>query len=169
MTGTAQRTGLREEEKALIAGLYPGLRRFAAVVAPIEVDPDDLVQDALLRVLQRRPLTDLEHPMAYLRRCLVNLAKDQRRSLGRRRRALAVLVGSQAGYVVADYPSDVADLMRLSPPARAVLYLKAVEGRSFTEIAGALGMSEPAVRSLSSRACRRLRCSLVEEVSDATT
>lgn len=30
---------------------YPRLRRFAAVVAPPTIDPDDLIQDALVRVL----------------------------------------------------------------------------------------------------------------------
>jgi DNA-directed RNA polymerase specialized sigma24 family protein len=33
----------------LFRALYPGLRRFAAAVGPLEVDPDDLVQDALVR------------------------------------------------------------------------------------------------------------------------
>jgi DNA-directed RNA polymerase specialized sigma24 family protein len=39
--------------------IYPRLRRFAAVVTPQEIDPDDLMQEALAKLLarnrQRRP------------------------------------------------------------------------------------------------------------------
>ena len=42
---------LDEKETALIAGLYPSLRAFASVVAPIEEDPNDLVQEALAKTL----------------------------------------------------------------------------------------------------------------------
>ena len=63
-----------DEESQLFAELYGPLRRFAAVVGPIEVDPDDLLQEAVARVLRRRRLTDLDQPGAYLRRTIVNLA-----------------------------------------------------------------------------------------------
>ena len=44
--------------------LYPVLRRFAGVVADIDMDPDDLVQDALAKTLDRRSMSDLENPQA---------------------------------------------------------------------------------------------------------
>lgn len=47
------------EESRLFAQLYPGLRRFAAVVGPTEVDPDDLAQEAVARVLRHHRLTEL--------------------------------------------------------------------------------------------------------------
>jgi len=40
-------------DKTVFGDLYPQLRRFAAVVSPMEVDPHDLVQDALERTLHR--------------------------------------------------------------------------------------------------------------------
>jgi hypothetical protein len=46
-------------EWAVVDDLYPTLRRFAAVAAPSDLDPDDLLQDAFTRVLQRRALTEL--------------------------------------------------------------------------------------------------------------
>ena len=55
-------------DEARFAALYPSLRRFAAVVADAGVDPDDLVQDALVRVVQAGGLGRLEHPVAYFRR-----------------------------------------------------------------------------------------------------
>ena len=41
----------REDQLARSSVLYPSLRRFAAVVAPAELEPDDLVHDALTRTL----------------------------------------------------------------------------------------------------------------------
>jgi RNA polymerase sigma-70 factor (ECF subfamily) len=154
-------------ERDLIGDLYPSLHRFAAVVASADLDPDDLVQEALLRALRRGPLTDLAYPAAYLRKCMVNLAKDGRRGLGRRRRALEVLAATSGAYVQ-HYPSDVAELLELPAKTRAILYLKELEGRSFAEIADLLGSSETSVRSAASRGRRRLRRLVSEEVRDAT-
>lgn len=144
-----------------IAGLYPGLHRFACVVAPLEVEPDDLVQEAFVRTLRRGPLDQLEDAAAYLRRTIVHLAANQRRSLGRLRKAMPRLAGTGEGVTV--YPSDLDDLQRLAPDDRAVLYLVHVEGRPFADAAAALGCTEEAARARASRARRRLRAELVEE------
>jgi RNA polymerase sigma factor (sigma-70 family) len=156
------------DDEALFAALYPGLRRFAAVVRPAEVDPDDLVQDALARTLALRPLAECDDPGAYLRTAILRLAANHRRSLGRRRRALARM--NDAAGESARYPSDLDDLRRLSPVERAVLYLSVVEGRSFAEIGALIGSSEPAARARSSRALKRLRVELTaeqREIADA--
>ena len=156
------------DDGALFAELYPGLRRFAAVVRPTEVDPDDLVQDALARTLAVRRLADCDDPAAYLRTAILRLAANHRRSLGRRRRALARLQRSEDE--APRYPSDLDDLRRLSPVERAVLYLSVVEGRSFAEIGSVVGLSEQAARARSSRALKRLRVELTtehREIADA--
>jgi DNA-directed RNA polymerase specialized sigma24 family protein len=41
-----------ERERKLIAALYPALRRIAAVAGSVDIEPDDLVQEALMRVLR---------------------------------------------------------------------------------------------------------------------
>ena len=161
------RGALGGADRDLIRDLYPSLRRFAAVVGPSDLEPDDLVQEVLLRALRHGPLTDLTYPTAYLRKCMVNLAKDRRRGLGRRRRALVALASTSDAYIQ-PYPSDVAELLELPAQTRAVLYLKEVEGRSFAEIADLLGCSETSARSAASRGRRRLRRWLSEEVNDAT-
>ncbi len=96
------------------------------------------------------------------------MASNQRRSFGGRDRAFT---RSYAAGVDADtYPSDLADLRRLPPFDRAVLYLSIVERRSARETAVALGSTEQAVRARSSRALRRLRAELTLEhleISDA--
>ena len=139
----------------LFAELYPSLRRFAAVVRPPEIDPDDLLQDALTRVLASGTLGELDDPGAYLRTVMVRLASNHRRSLGRGRRALERLRPSTT--TDAQYPSDLDDLRRLAPADRAVLYLVVVERASYAEAAGVLGCSEQAARARGSRALRRLR------------
>jgi RNA polymerase sigma-70 factor (ECF subfamily) len=148
-----------EGDEAVFACLYPRLRRLAAVAAPVEVDPDDLVQDALVRVLRLGPLSRLDDPAAYLTTVIVNLASNTRRGLGRRRRAWA-RHGAAADHEAPSYPSDLAELERLGPDERALLFLVDVEGWGFPEAATALGCTEAAARQRASRARRRLRVDL---------
>jgi DNA-directed RNA polymerase specialized sigma24 family protein len=155
----------REDEDAgLFAELYEPLHRFAAVVAPIETEPDDLLQEAVARVLRRQRLSDLEDAGAYLRRTMVNLASNQRRSFAVRRRALARLAaGSSPDPVV--YPSDLSFLLELPPAERAVLYLTEVEGMQYADAGRLLGCSETTARKRAQRGRRRLHAVLVGEVS----
>lgn len=57
------RSELEEVERELITELYPALRRIAAVAGSVDIEPDDLVQEALVRTLSRRNLADLENPL----------------------------------------------------------------------------------------------------------
>lgn len=142
--------------------LYPALRRLAAVVGPAEVEPDDLVQDAVARALRVGPLTELSNPKAYLSAAIVRLAANQRRSFGRRRKALVRLATAETGSAPS-YPSDLAPLLALSPMDRAVLYLTTVEGATADEVAARLGGSAAAVRMRRTRAVRRLRAALKDD------
>ncbi len=163
------RSVLADRERQLIHDLYPSLRRFAAVVGPAEVEPDDLIQEAFFRAMRRGPLTDLTHPTAYLKRCIVNLSKDHVRTFVRRRRALVTLAATSESFVEA-YPSDVIELMDLPAQTRAVLYMREVEGRSFGEIGDIVGCTEKAARNCASRGRKRLRKILSEEEEpNATT
>ena len=160
------RSNLCDADEALIRELYPSLHRFAAAVCPPEVEPDDLLQEALYRVLRRGGLGDIPYPAAYLRRTVSNLLAKHWRSAGRRRRAWSRTGVTQPTQP--EYPSDVADLLQLEPRARAVLYMRAIEGRPFTEVAEVLGCTEVAARGLEARARRKLRSVLEEEAHDAT-
>lgn len=152
-----------EDDDQLFARIYPALRRFAAVVAPRETDPDDLLQEATARALRRGPLARLDHPEAYLRRAMVNLASNERRRLGRWRRARGRLEAAEAQGPLTSYPSDVSDLLALPAPARAVLWLVDVEGWSFDQVAELLECSPEAARARASRARQTLRHLLEEE------
>lgn len=154
---------LSTRERDLLVVLYEPLRRFAAVVRPPEVDADDLLHDALARVLARARLDEVSDPLAYVRRAVVNLASNHRRRLGRWRRVRRRLEATVADAPTDPYPSDLTDLLRLPPEARAVVYLTAVEGRSFAEVADLLGCTEVAARKTASRGRRRLVLALAEE------
>jgi RNA polymerase sigma factor (sigma-70 family) len=145
----------------MIRELYPALRRYAAVVHPFDMDPDDLLQEAICRVLRRGALSEIPYPMAYLRRAMTNLASNHNRSQGRRRTALRRLRPDEA--TMPHYPSDVEYLMDLKPDARAILFMRAIEGRPFAEIAEVLGITDTAARAIDSRARRSLRDTLLEE------
>lgn len=160
MTDAVRRTDRGEWQ--IIEDHYAALRRFAAVAAPLDLDPDDLLQEALVRVLKRRSLSEIDHPLAYLRSTMLNVAASHSRSMAIRRRALTRLAASDAATPV-DYPSDLAQLEALPPTERSALYLAEVEGYRFDEIARMTGCSPAAARKRASRGRKRLRSVLALE------
>jgi RNA polymerase sigma-70 factor (ECF subfamily) len=144
-----------------LRALYEPLRRYAAVVGRFDVDPDDLVQEAFTKVLAV-PEGTVRDTRAYLRRTILNLATNERRRL---RRATAALQRAGGGADGADaYPSELADLMRLEPRVRGLLYLVEVEGEPIADAAAEVGMDAAAARMALSRARRRLRADIDEEM-----
>jgi RNA polymerase sigma factor (sigma-70 family) len=156
---------LDQTETRLIAHLYPQLRSFASVVAPAGEDPNDLVQEALLRTLRAGPLSRLDYPKAYLRTTIYHLAVSARRHWAAEQNALVQVVPN---VEPPEDPWQVEELLRLPPKARAVLYLQVIEGLPFDEIGGLLGCTAASARKTASRAKHRLRRLLTEEVDDAT-
>jgi len=157
------RTG--QSEWRVIDDLYDPLRRFAAVVAPGDLDPDDLLQEAIVGVLRSKRLSDIEHPASYLRRAVLNTVTSHNRRMGRLHRAMA-RYRADAGVATAPvYPSDLSELDQLPPRERGALYLHEVEGYRYREIADMLGCSEAAARKAGTRGRRRLHHVYVEEVA----
>lgn len=161
MTEIVRRTA--PDEWSIVDELYTSLRRFAAVCAPPDLEPDDLLQEALMRVLSRRRLSSLDHPGAYLRRCILNTAKTHSYRMGKRRRALARWAAAQQPTEVPVYPSDLSSLYVLPVGERAVLYLAEVEGFRFDEVARLLGCTASAARKRASRGRKRLRAVVTSE------
>lgn len=145
--------------------LYAPLRRFAAVVGDLGDDPDDLVQEAFARVLARGGLDGVGEPLAYLRRTVLNIVRNDRRHAAAGRRA-AARYGLVDAAGLAAYPSDLAELMRVDARSRALLYLTEIEGASIAEAAELVGCSETAARMQLSRARRALRRLIEEERDD---
>jgi DNA-directed RNA polymerase specialized sigma24 family protein len=158
-----QRVEIAAADRRLVEDRYADLRRFAAVTASRDIDPDDLLQEALVRVLSQGSLSEREQPLAYLRRTIVNLAIDHARRREARHTAMGKWTGTDA--TVDTYPSDLAILQELTPRARAVVYLSEVEGYRYREIAEMLDCNEAAARVGAMRARRRLRQVLDSEAA----
>ncbi len=145
------------DEWRIVDELYPSLRRFAAVVAPYDLEPDDLLQEALASALRRHRLSDLDYPAGYLRTTMLHVAVSHNRSMARRWRALSRYAASEASRPSPGYPSDLAELTALPPRERAALYLHEVEGYRYSEIGAMLGCSEAAAKKAGVRGRRHLR------------
>lgn len=150
------------------------LLRTAYLIAWDEREAEDLVQECLLKVARRWPRVQaMEHPRAYARRILVNLAIDGARGRARRRTELDVTsnVLSPAGDPAAPGPADPADaladradllqaLAGLPRQQRAVLVLRYFNDLSEAQAASILGCSQGTVKSSASRGLARLRATL---------
>ena len=148
------------EERRALERAYEGLRRFAAVVGPADVEPEDLVQEAFVRVL-RRGLGEVADLDQYLRRTVLHLSSNERRSWIRRQGAFARHGGTpnttDSTFV------EVGDLLALPTEVRAVLWLVEVEGWPYSEVGALLGCSEGAARMRATRGRRALRAMAREE------
>lgn len=153
-----KRSSIDEMERELITSLYPYLRKIAAVAGSVDVEPDDLVQEALVRTLRKGPISDLDNPLAFLRKTIVHLASNQRRSLSRKRKAFSRLFAEE-GWLPS-YPADIEAILDLPPRQRAILYLVEVEDVPYAEAAEQLGMTTVAARALANRARKKARAAL---------
>ena len=147
-----------------VVEVYDAVCRFASVVADSDVDPDDLVHEALVRMLSRGSVDEIVDVAAYLRRSVLNGAANHRRSRGRYRRAIQRLQAGQVDEASrSELPSDLGDLMGLESVDRGIVFLFVVEGWPHRHIAELVDLSEDAVRARLSRALKRLRVVLDEE------
>jgi len=153
----------RQSNAEIVSALYPDLRRFAAVVAPWDFDPDDVLHGVLVNVLGKRPLHLVDDPGAYLRRAIVNRVKSDLRKVRTRRMTIDLLKRSVDSVGGVAYPSDLSDLMRLRPLERAVLFLHDVEGLPFDEVAEAVGITAGNARVTASRARQKMKDVFSEE------
>lgn len=147
---------------AALRELYEPTRRFAAIIGRHDVEPDDLVQEAFTKVLLAEPGT-IRDLGPYVRRIIVNLAHNERRR-SRRRSLASARLGDD--LVSRDrYPSELADLWRVEPRVRALLFLVDVEGEAIAAAAATVGMSTTAARMALSRSRRRLATELRVELA----
>jgi RNA polymerase sigma-70 factor (sigma-E family) len=140
------------------------LYRTAYLIAGDAHHAEDLLQSALERAYRRwRRIGGMEHPEAYVRRIIVNLATDRWRG---RRYVTEVPLEDEvvAGQHAVD-PTTLVDLRhglaaalrRLPAAMRTVLVLRYWEGLPEAEVAAELGCSVGSVKSQASRGLARLR------------
>jgi RNA polymerase sigma-70 factor (sigma-E family) len=138
------------------------VRVAALLVSGDMAKAEDVVQTALTKLYLAWPRVRPNTVRAYARRCVVNAAVDDRRSLfSRRERVSAQLpdVAAAAPEPV-DATAVVALLATLPAGMRAAVVLRYVEGLSIAETADTLGCSEGTVKSQSARGLERLRAAM---------
>jgi len=135
----------------------PGLMRLAALLADGRVSAEDLVQTTFLRAWpHRRRLERMDHPVAYLRRILVNEARrSQRTSLPRLWERDPVAPDPAQG--IADKALLAQVLTSLPTRQRMSLVLRHYCQLSEQETADLMGCSVGTVKSSTSRAIEALR------------
>lgn len=127
------------------------LTRYASMlVGP--ADAEDLVSTVVVRVLNRRRLSDLEDARSYLYRSVLNEA----RSLVRRRRRQKLEPGFDV--LPADVePEILAAVLDLPPRQRAAVYLKYWQDLTVAETAELMGCRPGSVKRYLHIARNRLR------------
>jgi RNA polymerase sigma-70 factor (sigma-E family) len=159
----------QREFERFVAEWTDPLLRTAYLMARDLAEAEDLVQETLLRVARRWPrVRAMDHPAAYARRILVNLAIDGADQRARRTGELA-MAGSQSTADLADSRAErdlravdaqeelLNALAGLPPRQRAVIILRYWEDLPETEVAAILGCSAGTVKSTASRGLARLR------------
>jgi RNA polymerase sigma factor (sigma-70 family) len=123
---------------------------------------EDLAQEAFVRVLDHEP----DNPRAWLFRVASNLARDEVRSVVRRKRHLTLIKAEAEGTAETPDPIEALDRQRKEETARQALdelsdrdrevLLLWDAGMNYTEIAKHTGLALGAIGTTLSRARKRL-------------
>jgi RNA polymerase sigma-70 factor (sigma-E family) len=142
-----------------VVGQRAALVRVAALLVSGDMaKAEDVVQTALTKLYLAWPRVRSDTAGAYARRCVVNAAVDDRRSLfSKREQVSAQLPDFAAVDPQRDATAVVALLASLPAGMRTAVVLRYVEGLSIAETADAMGCSEGNVKSQSARGLERLR------------
>jgi RNA polymerase sigma-70 factor (sigma-E family) len=156
-----------------VAANADGLLRTAYLIVWDEREAEDLVQETFLQLARRwRRVAAMEHPLAYARRVLVNLAVGETQTRSRRR---AELTGAEPEPLVDDLSTIevyaereelLAGLRQLPPRQRAVLVLRYLHDLSEAQIAETLGCTTGTVKSTTARGLVHLRALLEAETAN---
>jgi RNA polymerase sigma-70 factor (sigma-E family) len=171
-------TRAKAEFDQFVASCGEELLRTAYLVVWDLAEAEDLVQEALLAIAKRWPrVRAMDHPRAYARKVLVNLALDGSKRRTRQRQEL-----DDRGFQE-DRVDDASghELMRiyerselfgalgtLPPRQRAVLVLRYFLDLSEIDVAAALGCTVGTVKSTASRGLARLERELGSPASAQT-
>lgn len=146
------------ENEELYRREVPGLMRVATSMVGAH-DAQDVVSEAVIRVMTSRGWPRVDNKRAYLYRSVVNEAKMLMRSRGRRRAREFLVAAMSSGTAWTAIPRpDVHDaLEELSVQQRAVIHLVYWEDLAVAEAATLMGVSPGTVKRHLHRARARLR------------
>lgn len=162
-----------------VAGTADALFRTGYLMTGDTRDTEDLVQETFLRIARRwNRVEAMEHPVAYARRILINLALDGAERRTRQRAELEPQAtwaesadenATQALRAIEDLAEFRWALAELAPRERAVLVLRYWMDLPLADVAATLGCSVGTVKSTASRGAARLAQILAPGTSPATT
>ncbi|MEY9969500.1 RNA polymerase sigma-70 factor (sigma-E family) [Streptacidiphilus sp. MAP12-16] len=140
---------------------YAELARFAHLLTGETEAADDLASDALVSLWQRWDrLRSADHPLAYARGVVANMARERIRSAVRERRRVALFWSRSPEQVEGPDLAAVLDvraaLVRLPFRKRACVVLRHALDLSEQETAAALGISVGTVKSQTSKGLAEL-------------
>jgi RNA polymerase sigma-70 factor (sigma-E family) len=140
---------------------YAELSRLGWLLTGERDSADDLAADALIALWQRWDrLRAAEHPLAYARGVVANLARERIRGATRERRRIALFWSPNPQHAAAPDVAAVVDvrsaLDRLPFRKRACVILRHAFDLSEKDTALALGISVGAVKSQTSKALAEL-------------
>jgi RNA polymerase sigma factor (sigma-70 family) len=147
----------------------PDVRRYALAVSQSEVDAEDVTQQTFMNAY--RALLRGEEPRAPLHWLIAiahNVVRERLRRSSRRPAEVAldenlrVASSDESPWSAEDIRNA---LSHLCPKQRAVIVLRELEGRPYSEIAESLGLSQAATEALAFRARRALREQLEAELT----
>lgn len=145
---------------------YPKLAALGAAMTGSYESGRDLAQEALLRTYRDwTRVAGLEQPGAWVRRVLINLAVDARRSRRSRERHLVTLADDPVTFDDPDVAGWWSAVRRLPDRQRAVVVLHYLEDRSVADVATVLGIAEGTVKATLAHA----RQSLARDLSRGET
>jgi RNA polymerase sigma factor (sigma-70 family) len=134
---------------------------FALGVLGNPADAEDVTQTTFLNAYRAMARGDrIENPRAWLLRIAQNVCRQRFRTASRRPQEVVLDPESVEAIVPEEAPAADeirAAMMHLAFNQRTVLVLREIEGRSYADIAEAMGLSVAAVETLLFRARRALR------------
>jgi len=150
---------------------YPVLVRVATAVLRDTDAAEEVSQDVMVQLWQRRHVVDVDTPLkAYLLRAVRNRALNHLRHLKVRRDSEPDVELTYNAPLSADMPSGAQELSvaaqkavaELPPRCREIFELSRVDGLKYSEIAEALDISQKTVEAQMGKALRILRERLAE-------
>ena len=156
--------------ESLVRPEFDRLYGLAGLLIGDRARAEDAVQDGLVRAWRDLPrLRDRGRFGPWLRKLVVNAARDEGRRIGRRRREMVLTSAHERGGPASDFDAvlDRDELagafQRLEEGERAAIALRYYGDLSTAEAASALGVGEVAYRSRLHRAVKALGAALAAE------
>jgi RNA polymerase sigma-70 factor (sigma-E family) len=151
---TAGRSDMEEDFVALYLRDYEAMVRLAVLLVDSRQVAEEVVQDAFAAVLIR--YASLSNPDGYLRRCVINGARE----VQRRRRVARLHLPEPVADATLPVDHVLDAVARLPYRQRAAIVLRYYSDLSEAEIASTMGIPPGSVKSALHRGLRRLRTEL---------